>query len=622
MTRLKKWLASHPLVIECSFIFLSCAFIYLANGRATASGDTWSNSQLAFNWFLDKTLNFDAFRPVFAGGRLPHSLVEAPNGHLTSSYPVGPALLTSPLYFLFSIYLTVVDWLHQFSDHLGVSGLSLGSDIPQLTEREFQYHRADFAKLASTITTSLSVVIFYLTTRLKFNPFIALTVTFVYAFATSTWSINSQALFQHPVSNLELISAILCLFKANRSQGNQRKILLLTAGFFCGLLPGTRPTCLLFSIAIIVYAGFVYRKAAVFLLIGCLSFLFSAIWNIYYFGFSLKNLLVGGYSSLFDGLTDSAYIFTPDHFLQAFHGLTVSPSRGLFIFSPILLFSFYGAYKVFKLRQHPDELLQTGLSIAAGVIFFQYCFYFAWGIGPYGARLTLDIIVVACYLLAYTLSDLVTTLQVRRTWKGVLLVSLFLSFTLFSTAVQAVGAFGSGSWRSIPISESLRLREWRDNEIARNANSLYFKIFNPIEDSEAYLKGLAGTIHMVKTMETGQPLSSPFIVQPSKSLILEAQLTNMGTSQWFGYETGIHEGATRIAVQFIDSTGQQVKGLRNFLFVSGTPKTGETTTALGNIIFPSDEGKYKAVFLLEARRIGRFPGDRPAFEFEVDVKAN
>ncbi|NJR63049.1 MAG: hypothetical protein HC769_32235 [Cyanobacteria bacterium CRU_2_1] len=319
LASVKKWVLKNPITFECLLIFLSCVFVYLANDQSSASGDTWSNSQLAFNWLFNNTLNFDDFRAVFSNRHLPHSLAEAPNGHLTSTYPIGPVIVTFPLYVIFSAYLRLIDWLHQFSSYLDIPGVSLGSDIPSITDSEFQSYRASFSKLAATLSTSLSVVIFYLAVRLKFNIFIALITTFIFAFATGTWTVSSQHMLQHGISNLELASIMLCLLKVHRSEGKNRKILLLTAGFFCGLLPATRPPCLLFVMAIVFYSLFTYRRDAVFFLVGCLSFLLGGIWNTYYFGFSFKTLIYGGYINHAKGNFGlSSYIFSLDQFLKSF----------------------------------------------------------------------------------------------------------------------------------------------------------------------------------------------------------------------------------------------------------------------------------------------------------------
>lgn len=447
-----------PIALECIFIFLSCAFIYLANNKATAAGDGWSNSQLAFNWLLDNSLNFDAFRDAFPLGKMPHALTEAPNGHLTSSYPIGPSIISFPLYFIFSVYLKFSDWLYHVSTQLNLSGLSIGTTIPDITDPDFRIYRVNFAKVAATLSTSLSVVIFYLAARLKFNPFIALTVTFVFAFATGTWVDSSQAMLQHGFSNLELVSIILCLLKANRSEGQKRRMLLVIAGFFAGLLPGTRPPCALFSITALIYSVYVYRQEALYFLIGCLSFLFSAIWNIYYFGFSLKSFIFGGYVSHAEGtFASTAYLFTPQQLLRAFLGLSISPSRGLLVFSPVLFFCLYGIYKVFRLRHYQDEALFACLSIATLAVLLQYFFYTVWIMGLYGSRFVLDIIVLPCYLLAYFLSSLMDDLQRQKTFWRVALLSAFFITLLYSTSVQAIGAFGGGSWLYVPMVADSRI---------------------------------------------------------------------------------------------------------------------------------------------------------------------
>ena len=63
-----------------------------------------------------------------------------------------------------------------------------------ITNIGFEPQRLMFEKLAATFIASVSVVIFYSASQLKFSKFISLITTFIYAFATSNWTISSQAL--------------------------------------------------------------------------------------------------------------------------------------------------------------------------------------------------------------------------------------------------------------------------------------------------------------------------------------------------------------------------------------------------------------------------------------------
>jgi hypothetical protein len=368
-------------IVEVALIFILCAVVYLSNGETIGSGDTVPNTLLAFNLLEKHTLHLDVFREIYSGF---YAFIEGNNGHLSSIYPIGPAVVTFPLYVIFYIYLK---WIH------------FAASVPlNITSPSFELYRLFFEKLAATITTAISVVIFYLSSRIKFNRSISLISTFIFAFATNTWVISSQALWQHGISNLALICTIFCLLKANRASKQSQKIWLVLAGVACGLLPGIRPTSTLFSIAFIVYSIFTYRFQSIFLLFGLVSALPSIGWNLYYFG-----NLTGGYSKMFPG---SPYLFTWNNFINASLGTLISPSRGLLIYTPIVLYSLPGAYQCYKFRYDKDEQLIGCITIGSVFLIFSYCFYKIWSGGwCYGPRFMTDILPVTCYLINYYLSD-------------------------------------------------------------------------------------------------------------------------------------------------------------------------------------------------------------------------
>ena len=334
--------------IDIYLIFGCCIFIYLANGRNLGTGDSVPNTLLAFNWLNNHTLQFNNFQGTYlqsvANG---YFFTKSINGDLTSVYPIGTAIITFPIYCIFFLYLKACN-------------------IPlDITSPNFELYRLLFEKLAATITTSIGVIVFYLSARLKFPIQISIISTFIYAFATNNWMISSQGLWQHGPANLALLATIYCLLKANYQKNKVSKKLLIIAGLFCGLIPGTRPTSAIFSIAAIMYAVFTFKIKSAFFCIGLVSAVPSIVWNWYNFG-----NFTGGYSNAFHGTVP--YIFTLENFIGTSFGLLFSPSRGLIIFSPIVIYALSGAYQVFKRRYYQDEYLIGVMTIAAVCIFINY----------------------------------------------------------------------------------------------------------------------------------------------------------------------------------------------------------------------------------------------------------
>lgn len=585
-TKLKKIIASEK--TSCLFIYILCFAIYLANGTTISSGDAVPNSLLAFNLLENHTVHLDAFKESYfcsdSYGNC-YFFVTGNNGHLSSIYPIGTAIVSFPLYLIFYIYLK----------------LTSQAAIPlDLTSASFEAYRLFFEKLAAAAITATTVTIFYLSVRLKFSEKVALISTLIFAFATNTWMTSSQGLWQHTASNLGLVSIIFCLLKGNRASQKNRKYWLVFAGVACGLLPGIRPTNVLYSIAAIVYSIFTYRFQSLFLLVGLVSAIPSIAWNLYYF-----SNFTGGYSKMFPV---SPYKFNFDNFTIASLGTFISPSRGLLIFSPIVLYSLPGAYQVFKSISGKDEKLIGSMTIASLILLGSYCFYTVWWAGhSYGARFVTDVIPVSCYLISYFISfhfqKLIRPAQILN-------FLIFVVVIIFSIFVQFVGAFGvkpGGMWNVIPLNVDAnqdRLWRWQDSQIERNAKAVLHKIIKPPIDSPEYIQGLAGNIKQV-TDENNQAVAGSILVKPGSKKLLKANLENLGTSRWFGYESALERGEVRVRGRLYN---EQHKKINEFnLYVSGTPKQHELTQAIAAITFPNKPGTYKLVFDLVSEGVGKFP---------------
>lgn len=617
----QKFLTHHSLL--SLLIFCTCLFVYLANGQLISSNDSIPNSILAFNWLKSHTLYFDALRnshyynpdSLYGANGLPYFLAEAPNGHLTSAYPIGSAIISFPLYVLFFIVLKLTALLHW-------GGANLSQGLIDLAAADFEPQRQFFEKLAGAILTAFAAVIFYWATRLKFSFAVAIVSTFIYAFATLNWAVSAQGLWVHTVTNLTLISLMFCLFKANRTQGRSQVILLLAAGFLCGLLPGIRPTSLLFAGTIWLYSLVTYRKAALFVVLGSFSFLFNALWNIHFFGLSLKSLVVGGYSRLL-GTSSGSYQFGDlSYSLTAFWGLLISPSRGFLIYSPIVFFAIPGIRQTVRQRQHPDEKLLVWLTIASLILFLHYCVYVPWwGAITYGSRFLIDSLPVICYLINYYLARLLTADWRQSNQARSVLAGIFTCCFIFSTFVQVVGAFSTPhQWDISPTSHLTRFWDWQDSQIERHARNLYLKLNPPIDRPLRYANQLQGKLKQLKIDD--HQLSLPLQVEPLQRGLLQLRLKNIGKSRWYGYETGLVKGRTIVRVEFLDQAHQSVAStFPNQLFVAGSPDSGEIATASGVVLFPGKPGAYQMQLWLQANRLQQSTRTAPLLaQFQVIVQ--
>jgi hypothetical protein len=232
---------------------------------------------------------------------------------------------------------------------------------------------------------------------------------------------------------------------------------LVLAGLCAGFLFVVRPTALVFSAAGLAFALWEFRRGAwPFVAGAALGILPGIVWNERTFG-----TLLGAYAQNAD-----AYAFTWPQFSNAFAALLVSPGKGLFVFTPIAVFSLIGLWRALR-AQTPQSRLLVALSAASFVLLLQYSFFSRWWGGTsYGPRYLTDVACVLALLLAYA----IPARPAGRVAFGVLLAA--------SIAIQFVGANGEefGRWSALPVSVDVQpSRVWSlaDTPIARDAQATF-----------------------------------------------------------------------------------------------------------------------------------------------------
>ncbi len=454
----------------------SAFFVYMSNGETLASYDSAPTSLLAFNLLEHHRLDLDAFRGSYfseLGGQ--YAFIEGANGHLTSMFPIGTAIVALPIYAAFDL------------------GRRDDARAPPLASSQFEPLRQHYEKLAAAAIAALSVLLFFLCACELAATIPAAIATVVFAFATSMWSIGSQALWQHGPVNLLVIALVYALVRAGRTRETLACTAWIAAAGVCaGLLPVIRPTAALFSLAALVFACWSFRgRASAFAAAMVLGLTPGIAWNLYFF-----HSVLGGYA----GDTGAYATSLPDAFAAPFAALVVSPSRGFVVFAPVLLFALVGLARMRRNRD-PVGVLLLLLAAASALLVVQYGFYRYWWAGfAYGPRFLTDIAAVASLLLLYAIpSDPIA--YVRRSARGSLIAGVFALAFLCSVTIQAAGAYGGAAgsdWNAVPISiDRSPERVWRvrDGQIERNVRAAYLRIFAwDLARSPAYDDGLAARV--------------------------------------------------------------------------------------------------------------------------------
>lgn len=378
-----------------ALVFLVPWLAYLATGNTLGSADTRPARYLPFSLLREGDFDLDEFpwlreqpHPAYLGA--PYYL-RIRDGRAVSAFSPGPALLALPL------YAAPV-----------LAGVRPDSDWPALLE-----------KLSAATLTALSVLALFLAGRRASSEGPALAMAAIYAFATSSFSASSQALWEHGPGQLCMAAALWLLL---REDGRS----LAAAGLCLGTAVLMRPTNALLAPPLVVAALWRRPRAAPRLLLpAALPLLFLAAYDTHYFGAPWntgRNADLGG----------AAWAGHP---ALALAGLLVSPGRGLFVYSPVLIFGVAGLV-LGSLRRRP---LFPALAVSS-LLLLAVCSLRRvwWGGWCYGPRLLADLLPFVCL-------GLLPVLEAARTRRR--LGAAVLALALVSAGTHALGAvFNDVSW--------------------------------------------------------------------------------------------------------------------------------------------------------------------------------
>ncbi len=425
---------------------LACFLIYNANLRQIGSGDTISARYLPLIILRDHTLTLEANARLVASGHTrikpakqsggfqgkvnhfdpwTYWMIRSRRNELISLYPVVTPLIVAPLYVPAVMHLNSQGW-----------------EQPQIGQVAVLME-----KLSASILASAASVVMYLLLRRERNPW-ALLFTIAFAFGTNTWMISSQALWQHGTG--ELLVALALLLVTARSSPTRMALL----GAVCVLMAANRPPDALIAGVVMLFAFWSRGWAAKWLFAGAVAPLGALLYyNIYVVGH-----IAGAYAIA--TLTEKFLHFG----WSGIAGLFVSPARGLFVFTPFLVFVPVGFWQRVRSCNSDERRLATLLSLA---VISQILVYSQadWRAGvSWGPRWLTDLLPILVWMLAP--APCVLNVIARR---------LLMLTIAMSVAVQVIGAFwytktsdeilfsgdqtsGNGAWdfSNIPFVTELR----------------------------------------------------------------------------------------------------------------------------------------------------------------------
>lgn len=504
-------------------LFIGLSVLYFCNFRLRGAGDSLPTRVLPFSILREANLDLNEFTwaslPERPWPYYIHAQGPAEERRFFSVSSIATSIVVTPLYVLPSLWLAWGDVSYNDTRARVVMVL--------------------MEKASAALLAALSAVLLFLALCRITTERWALALTLLYALGTSTWSISSQALWAHALG--EVCLAALCLLMA-RGGGSWRWY--AAVGAACVLMVWNRAQMAPFALMGFLYVVSLDRRIAL-PLTGAAAVPAAVL--IGYNVWALGNPF-GGYGKF-------------DHFsnplLAGLGGLTISPNRGLFVFTPIALFSVWGAVEVWR-RGGPRWLRFLTVGLAMHVL--MYAKFDEWWAGyTYGPRYFTDVQPLLVVLLVYGLVPLWHLGAVR-------LVAV--SFAAWSIFVQAVGTYAADDeWNREPISVDTRPQrvwDWDDTQIGRSlANGFRgFELLPVMVD--AFTDPVPASFVELSREDLASRIAAtgiPARMRAGESTVVELQVTNLGSAAWPAF------------------SGKGLLDIRHLVFVVQTWRVGDRQVA-------------------------------------------
>ncbi len=346
------------------------------------------------------------------------------NGHYYCLYPIGTPLIAVPVYFIYK-YIA-----------------------PVLNPKKWHSHYY-LQKFIASFIVALAALFIYLTAYFSTgNAVISFLLVTIFAFCTSAWSIASRALWQHGPSMLMLSLALFLIISAKK---NPR--LIKYAGLPLAFSYLIRPTNAISITLLTLFVLLEYRR----------YFFLYILWSLFiYVPFLLYNLNI--HNSFL-----SAY-YVPSHnfgvcrnFGVGLAGHLFSPSRGIFIFSPILIFSLYGMF--LKLSARKVERLDLFLVLIIFIHWLVISYYPDWtGSFSVGNRYFSDMMPYFVFFLIPVIVRITQRESLKQ--RSVFIIFFWLMAISFMVHYRCVTELGPARWNKKVLDNKWDLNskvwDWRD----------------------------------------------------------------------------------------------------------------------------------------------------------------
>lgn len=346
---------------------LAVFLVYAVSPVKVQSDSIWS-IPTAVSLIDEGNADLDEFRATAAAR--PFGVIES-KGHLYNAFPLGPSLAAVPLLFVFDGFVRVTAPVAARVPALGAASERWRTRFHATGAVDLQFYDTIELLTASLFVAGAAVFVF-LTGRRVASVRTAAIGAAVFAFGTSAYSTASRVLWQHAPSIL-VVAAIVFVLTGPREGRRVAAVLGLLAGL-----------------------AFLFRPTNALTVVACLVCLRPRQLGWFALGaaavavpFCAHNL--GAYDALLPPYYLPSRLDPGEgHFFEALAGNLVSPGRGLFVYTPVLLACFLARPK------GREWVFVAVLAAHWGVI---SSFPHWWGGHCYGPRLFTDVLPYAVYFL-------------------------------------------------------------------------------------------------------------------------------------------------------------------------------------------------------------------------------
>lgn len=401
----RHWLQRHWLheALLAVLICLGVFAVYMADRDVVQRADSIWTLQVAMSIIREGNANLDEIEHLLLPSEA--GTVYRVGEHIYYWFPLGTALLIAPALALLDI---VARGLRGFDLYVYVTN-NRPDQLLGLIELAF-----------ACAIVALAAGVVYLLGREFLTRGRALLLVLVFAFCTPAWSSASRALWQHGPSILMLLLSLWFIVRARKNPSQVQ-----FAGLFLALAYVIRPTNAIPVAVYTLYVLWVYPRMAVRYLLWAAPVAVAFMgYNLALYGAILPPYFSSGRLSLHSALG------------EALLGNLVSPSRGLFVYTPVFLLSLLGPY----LKWRDGTLERLDLTVLATVVlhWVMISLHWIWWAGhSYGPRLFADAIPYFLYLLIPVIAKLEMPRLGHPAWQGTRAWLL----TLLFTALASVSLF-------------------------------------------------------------------------------------------------------------------------------------------------------------------------------------